>query len=158
MVLICLYLIVVGSHKYVGSTQNLIGRLGDHYRRALIGGSCGPLTSVLKSSDNLDDLSGHVLALYDIPSMRSLSRDWTIMEDIDSRILDRLECYWIDDLKPDLNNYFRNIFSHKYLKDYHDRYLVSHGGRSINLKDAYDMMSSDYTIDSIRPELEINIK
>ena len=56
MVLVCLYLIEVGVHRYVGSTQNLIGRLGDHYRRSLSDDSTGPLSTVMRRSKYLDEI------------------------------------------------------------------------------------------------------
>lgn len=157
MVLVSLYLIEVDGHRYVGSTQNLFGRMGDHYRRSLYGGCSSLLSSVMKKSEKLDQISGQVLAVYDIPTRRTLSRDWSVVEHMDSRILGHLESYWINDLETDLNNSFKNNFSPKYLREYHEKYWVSHGGgRSICLKEAYDQMMSDYTIDSIRPELECN--
>ena len=157
MVLVCLYLIEVGVHRYVGSTQNLIGRLGDHYRRSLSDDSTGPLSSVMRRSKYLDEICGRVLAVYDIPVIRQLGHDWNILEKIDPRISECLEHYWINDLESDLNICLKNKYSSKYLRECHDRYLVIHGcGRTVCLKDAHDTMLSVYDPQMFKPEIEYN--
>lgn len=157
MVLVCVYMIEIGTHRYVGSTQNLMGRLGDHYRRSLSGDSMSPLLTVMKRSKYLDKICGRVLSVYDIPMRRYLGRDWNILEKIDHRITDCLEHYWINDLESDLNICLKNKYSLKYLRECHDRYLVIHGcGRTVCLKDAHDMMLSDYDTKMFKPEIECN--
>lgn len=116
-------------------------RLGEHWRRCMDRSFMSPLYHMIRESSDSRGVSGRILAVYDIPSIRCSGKDMNISERINSRIMEKLEYFWIKDLEADMTNHRIMKYSSKYLRELHEKYWISHGGgRTMSLSEAYDMV------------------